>query len=288
MSDSNSLRSFSFPAGRPALMGILNVTPDSFSDGGLYLEPKIAVDAGLRMIKEGADLVDVGGESTRPGAVPVSVDEELDRVIPVVEQLARHGVNISIDTMKPAVARRAILAGAILINDVSGFRNPEMIKVARDTGSYACVMHMLGEPQTMQDSPKYVDVVQEVRNYLLRQAETLLASGVSRERIWLDPGIGFGKTTEHNLDLIRNLDVLRKEGYPVMLGVSRKSFIGRLLGNENGPLSSEDRLEGTLVAQVIGQQNGAQIIRSHDVRASRRAMDMAAYLKPEPSSTSPA
>lgn len=252
-------------------MGILNVTPDSFSDGGEHFGLEAAISRGLAMMEEGADLIDVGGESTRPGAEPVSLEEELRRTIPVVSALAKAGVPVSIDTMKPAVAKDALDAGAFMINDVSGLRNPAMLELVRREKPTVCIMHMRGEPQTMQVEPVYTDVVGEVKSYLLERA---LQTDLPKEKIWLDPGIGFGKTVEHNLTLIRNLDQLVETGYPVLIGVSRKGFIGKVLGAD----SPEDRLEGTLATQVVAQLKGARVIRTHDVKAAKRAIDMTVAL----------
>jgi dihydropteroate synthase len=251
-------------------MGILNVTPDSFSDGGRSLSAEDAVDAALRMMDEGADLIDVGGESTRPGAEPVSVDEETRRTAPVVEQLASRGIPVSIDTMKSVVAEKALDAGAFLVNDVSGLRDPEMVDLVQARGCHVCVMHMQGDPRTMQANPRYADVVGEVRDYLVHAAGMLK---LPMEQIWIDPGIGFGKSSRHNLTILNHLDRLIETGYPVLIGVSRKSFIGKVLGGEE-PLPPHDRLEGTHAVQVLAQLRGVRIIRAHDVRASRRAMDM--------------
>jgi dihydropteroate synthase len=258
----------------PLLMGIINVTPDSFSDGGVHFDAQTAIDAGLRMIDEGADILDIGGESTRPNAEEVAAGEELRRVIPVVTALADRGVRVSIDTMKPQVAQRALEAGAQIVNDVTALADPEMISVVSESRCTVCLMHMKGTPRTMQQNPTYGDVVSEVRDFLVERARS---SGITQDKIWIDPGIGFGKTLQHNLDLIRNLDTLVATGYPVLIGVSRKSFIGRLLGGGE-PLPVEERLEGTLAAQVVAQIKGAKIIRAHDVRSSRRAIDMAAAL----------
>lgn len=261
--------------GFPLIMGVLNVTPDSFSDGGRWGSVSAAVERGLAMVSEGADWVDVGGESTRPGAAPVSVEEELRRVLPVVEGLVAAGVRVSIDTMKAEVARAAVGAGAGLINDVSGFRDGAMRAVAVETGAGVCVMHMRGEPRTMQGDLVYGDVVGEVRDYLAGQAGLLEAGGVLREKIWVDPGIGFGKTVGQNLRLIRELASIVGLGYPVLVGVSRKSFIGKLLGSEREPAPVEDRLEGTLAAQVLALANGAGILRVHDVLAAKRSLMIA-------------
>lgn len=271
MSSLGSRKLFKLPEDRPALMGILNVTPDSFSDGGKHFSADDAIAKGLAMMEEGADLIDVGGESSRPGAEPVSLEEELRRTIPVVSALAKAGIPVSIDTMKPGVGKEALDVGAFMINDVSGLRNSEMLQLVNTEKPTVCIMHMRGEPQTMQVEPDYADVVGEVRSYLLGKAYEL---ELPKEQIWLDPGFGFGKTVEHNLTLIRNLDQLAETGYPVLIGVSRKGFIGKTLGAD----SPEDRLEGTLATQVVAQLKGARIIRSHDVKAAKRAIMMTAAL----------
>ncbi|MBC8065948.1 MAG: dihydropteroate synthase, partial [Chlorobia bacterium] len=226
-------------------------------------------------IEDGADLIDIGGESTRPGAESVTVEEEIRRTIPVVAALAKQGIAVSIDTMKPEVARTALDAGAFLVNDVSGFRNPAMRELVQDRKPTVCIMHMQGEPRTMQANPTYRDVVQEVCDYLVVVARVL---DLPQNQMWIDPGIGFGKSIEHNLSLLRNLEAFVETGYPVLVGVSRKSFIGRLLSKTDQPLPVADRLEGTLAAQVVAQMKGAKIIRAHDVLASRRAIDMASNL----------
>ncbi|MFI5386186.1 MAG: dihydropteroate synthase [Fimbriimonadales bacterium] len=271
------LRAVLLPTNRPALMGIINVTPDSFSDGGVHFSTQAAIDAGLRMTGEGADLVDVGGESTRPGADEVPLDEELKRVIPVVEALASKGIEVSIDTMKPEVARQALAAGAVVVNDVSALSHPEMPEVVAGAGCTVCLMHMQGTPRTMQQNPVYGDVVAEVRGYLVERAQFAQSQRIRQDRIWIDPGIGFGKTVQHNLLLLKHLEVLVAAGYPVLVGVSRKSFIGRVLTPDN-PLPVEDRLEGTLAAQVVAQINGVRIIRAHDVKEARRAIDIASAI----------
>ncbi len=259
------------------MMGIVNVTPDSFSDGGRHYSAEAAIAAGLRMVEEGADIVDVGGESTRPGAEAVPVEEELRRVIPVVSSLAAAGVQVSIDTMKARVAAEAIGSGAAIVNDVTALSDPGMAEVVRDAGCKVCLMHMKGDPRTMQQGPVYGDVVHEVRDYLLERARRAESFGIGREQIWVDPGIGFGKTVQHNLLLLKRLGVLVEAGYPVMVGVSRKSFIGRILGSDH-PLPPEDRLEGTLAAQIVAQFNGARIIRAHDVKEARRAIEITAAI----------
>jgi dihydropteroate synthase len=269
---------FALPLDRPALMGILNVTPDSFSDGGLHLDASAAIDAGLRMMEEGADLIDVGGESTRPGAEAVDAREELRRVLPVVEALASKGVPVSIDTGKAEVAEKALAAGAMVVNDVTAFSDADMAEVCARAGCTVCLMHMKGDPRTMQQNPRYTDVVAEVASYLRERAESAEEAGVNRSNIWIDPGIGFGKTAEHNVALVKNLDQLAALDYPVLVGVSRKSFIGRILGSAEQPLLPEQRLEGTLAAQVVAQLKGAKVIRAHDVLSSRRTIAMVAAL----------
>lgn len=251
-------------------MGILNVTPDSFSDGGRFFSPNLAIEHGLKMAADGADWIDVGGESTRPGALPVSVDEELERVLPVIEGLVERGLQVSIDTMKSGVAKEAVRAGATLINDVTGWSDPEMGTVSAESGAAVCLMHMQGEPRTMQANPTYANVVQEVRDFLVERAEFAHSLGISRNRIYIDPGIGFGKKLEHNLDLLRHLTYFVQTGYPVLLGTSRKSFIGRILGSAEAPLPTEERLEGTLATQAIAESAGIAILRVHDVRSAVR------------------
>lgn len=223
---------FDLPRGRPAIMGILNVTPDSFSDGGIHFAPEDAVRGALDMMERGADIIDVGGESTRPGSDPVSVEEEIRRVIPVVRLLRAEKVPVSIDTRKPEVARAALDEGARVVNDVSGFRDSRMIEACRPYDCSICIMHMLGTPETMQEKPTYRDVVDEVREWLIEQVGKCIGGGINRTRIWIDPGIGFGKTVEHNLQLLNRLDAFTRTGLPVLVGVSRKSFIGRVLGSQ--------------------------------------------------------
>lgn len=265
---------FQLPAGRPALMGILNVTPDSFSDGGLYPDPASAVARGLQMVAEGADLVDVGGESTRPGASGVSVQEELARVVPVVKGLVAEGVPVSIDTRKAVVAQAALDAGAFLVNDVSGLSDPAMRTLVAARKCWVCIMHMQGEPGTMQNAPHYGDVVADVLHWLEQQAKVMVNAGLASDRIWIDPGIGFGKTVEHNLALLGNVERFVETGFPVLIGVSRKSFLGHL----GGGLPPLERLPGTLAAQVLAQAKGARIIRAHDVAEAKRAIDVAAAI----------
>jgi dihydropteroate synthase len=242
------------------VMGVHNVTPDSFSDGGRFLDPAAAIEHGMRLIAEGADIVDVGGESTRPGAAPVDVAEELRRVVPVVEGLATH-VRVSIDTSKREVAEAALAAGATLLNDVTA----TLEDVAAAGGAGWVAMHMRGTPATMQRAPRYDDVVTEVRDYLVERAEKAGAAGVGE--LWIDPGIGFGKTAEHNLSLLRHLAVLVATGFPVAIGVSRKSFLGRLTGDS--PV--EDRREASLAAATWAMLQGVGLMRVHDVGATVQA-----------------
>jgi dihydropteroate synthase len=243
-------------------MGVLNVTPDSFSDGGRWMDPEAAIAHGRRMIAEGADVIDVGGESTRPGATPVSTPEEIRRVLPVIEALAGEA-RLSIDTRKADVARTAVAAGATLINDVSATLWP----VAADTGAGWVAMHMPADPSVMQKHARYRDVVSEVRDYLVGRAEEAAAGGVAE--VWVDPGIGFGKTAAHNLSLLRHLDVLVAAGWPVIVGTSRKTFLGRIGVPAGGPpLEPDDRLEGTVATSTWAMTQGALMVRVHDVEAA--------------------
>jgi len=255
----------------PLVMGILNVTPDSFSDGGAHATPDAAIEHARRMLAEGADIIDVGGESTRPGAPELEPAEEIARVLPVVEALAREGAVVSIDTRHAVVASSCLSAGASIVNDVSGFRDAAMRNVAAESGAGLVVMHMLGEPGTMQVEPHYDDVVGEVRSYLAAQAALLESSGVARGRIAIDPGIGFGKTLEHNLELLRGLPEFTALGYPVLVGASRKRFIGALTGQD----VPAERLEGSLAAAVWAVTHGADIVRVHDVAETVRAVGVA-------------
>ncbi|MDP3669706.1 MAG: dihydropteroate synthase [Telluria sp.] len=255
----------------PAVMGILNVTPDSFSDGGLWLEPERALAQALRMVGEGARLIDVGGESTRPGAASVSEQEELDRVIPIIERLSGAvDCVLSVDTMKPAVMRAAVAAGAELINDVNALRAPGAVETAAATGAAICLMHMQGEPRTMQQAPLYRDVLAEVGAALAERVAACLAAGIERSRLLIDPGIGFGKSLDHNLRLLANLDCFAELGCPLLLGVSRKSLFGKLLG-----LAVDERLIPSVVTAALAIPQGAAIIRAHDVRATVQAVQTA-------------
>jgi dihydropteroate synthase len=257
---------------RPLLMGILNLTPDSFSDGGAHADASRGLAHARRMLAAGADMIDVGGESTRPGSEEVPPAEELRRVERVVQALARTGdVPVSIDTRHASVARACVELGARAINDVAGFRDPAMVEVAASSDAGCVVMHMQGEPGTMQERPRYDDVVAEVRDYLLAQARVLKDAGVARERIALDPGIGFGKTREHNLEILRRLDAFAALGYPLLLGVSRKRFIGEITGVGE----PAQRVAGSVAAAVWCATHGADVVRVHDVVAHVRAMRVA-------------
>jgi dihydropteroate synthase len=257
---------------RTLVMGIVNVTPDSFSDGGAFLTPDDAIRHGARLVDEGADVLDVGGESTRPGAAAVESDEELRRVIPVIEGLTQmqRTTPISIDTRKPEVARAALEAGARIVNDTRGGRDPAMLETVATTGAGVVLMHMLGEPQTMQDDPRYDDVVAEVTEFLRERIEAAVFAGIPEERICIDPGIGFGKNVDHNLALLRSVPALRPLGAAVMIGASRKRFIGVLTGSEN----PADRLEGSLAVAVLAASLGADVVRVHDVAATVRALQV--------------
>ncbi len=260
------------------VMGILNTTPDSFSDGGRFTDEEVAIAYAVSMAEQGADVVDVGGESTRPGAEPITVDEELSRVVPVVERLVRTlRIPISVDTCKADVAEAALEAGARIVNDVTALRgDPRMAKVVRRYNAGLVLMHMLGTPATMQSDPHYEDVVLEVRGFLAERLCVALDAGIPRERVVLDPGIGFGKKLEHNLELIRRVGELRELGQPLLVGPSRKRFIGEALD-----LPVTERREGTLVACAIAVANGADAVRVHDVGPVRRAVDMAVWFRPK-------
>jgi dihydropteroate synthase len=257
----------------PVVMGVLNVTPDSFSDGGLYLDVEAAVAHGEELAREGAAVVDVGGESTRPGADPVAEGEEAERVVPVVERLATGGVTVSVDTRKAAVAEAALQAGARIVNDVSAFRHdPAMAGLVAGAGAGCCLMHMLGDdPRTMQAGPRYDDVVSEVKAFLEERLAFAVGEGVREDRVWLDPGIGFGKTVEHNLELLRRLAEIVAIGRPVVIGTSRKSFLGRLTGR-----SEREREAATIATNVIAFERGASVFRVHEVRGTLDALKVAA------------
>jgi dihydropteroate synthase len=254
----------------PKLMGVVNVTPDSFSDGGRYLDAEAAIAHGEELVRDGAEILDVGGESTRPGAEPVEVDEELRRVAPVVEGLAGEGT-ISIDTSKAVVAEAAIGAGAEIVNDVTALQgDAEMAALCAERKVGVVLMHMPGNPRTMQDEPAYDDVVDEVKAFLAGRVEVAVGSGIEEGRIWLDPGIGFGKTLEHNLELLRGLGELRELGRPLVVGTSRKSFIGKVDGSE-----VEDRIGGSIASSVLAVVEGADVLRVHDVAEMAQAVRVA-------------
>ena len=260
---------------RPSVLGIVNITPDSFSDGGRYATADEAVAHARRLRDEGAAVVDVGGESTRPGSAAVSLDEELRRVVPVLERL--HGVPVSIDTSKAEVARQAIGLGAVIVNDVTALRgDPDLAATVAESGTWLCLMHMLGEPQTMQDDPYYEDVVSEVAAFLEERLAFAVSEGISEERVCLDPGIGFGKTVGHNLELVRGLPTIAALGRPVVVGLSRKRFLARILGDEHsltGPLGA------SLSMAVLAYERGASIFRVHDVREHVEALAAAQALE---------
>jgi dihydropteroate synthase len=261
----------------PKLMGVVNVTPDSFSDGGLFLDAEAAIAHGKELVRDGAEILDIGGESTRPGAEEVSAGEELARVEPVVAGLA--GVaTVSIDTSKLAVAEAALDAGASIVNDVTALRHdPEVGALCAERGAGLVLMHMLGDPRTMQENPVYEDVVDDVKAFLAERLVAAIDAGVAEEKVWLDPGIGFGKTLEHNLELLRRLGELRALGRPLVVGTSRKSFIGKIDGS-----AVDDRIGGTIASSVLAAAEGADVLRVHDVAETAQAMKMANAILPRP------
>jgi dihydropteroate synthase len=253
---------------RTLVMGILNVTPDSFSDGGRFFDPETAVSRGIEMVGDGADIIDIGGESTRPGSDPVSIEDEQERVVPVIKRLvAEVGVPISVDTRKHDVAEAALDVGATIVNDVTSGSDPEMFRLVRDSGAGMVLMHMKGEPKTMQESPRYDDVVREVHHYLGARVRAAVGAGVEWDRLCIDPGLGFGKTTAHSLRLMKETEALLDIGRPVLVGPSRKSFIGDALGTEVG-----ERMEGTAGAVAYMVASGAHIVRVHDVKELTRVV----------------
>ena len=253
------------------LMGVVNVTPDSFSDGGLYLDPEAAIAHGRELAAAGAEILDVGGESTRPGAEAVPEDEELRRVVPVVAGLVAAEKRVSVDTSKAAVAAAALDAGAEIVNDVTALRgDPGTAALCAERGATVVLMHMLGEPRTMQDDPRYDDLVSEVKAFLAERLEVAIAAGVAEERVWLDPGIGFGKTAAHNIELLRRLGELRDLGRPLVIGTSRKSFIGRVDGSP-----ADGRLGGSIASSVLAAAEGAEVLRVHDVAEAKQALAVA-------------
>jgi dihydropteroate synthase len=271
----NTLRAGTLTAGPgPVVVGILNVTPDSFSDGGDFLNPEAAAEHAATMLDEGAEILDVGGESTRPGSDPVSQQEEIRRVVSVLERIlsVRPEAVISVDTYRAGTATAALEAGASLVNDVTAFRgDPRMASVIQEAACPVILMHMQGEPKTMQKEPHYGDVVGEVRDFLAERGEYAVAAGVRPESVIVDPGIGFGKNLEHNLDLLRNLDAIVDLGFPVLIGASRKSFIEKITGVQE----ARDRVSGTVATTVLAYERGATFFRVHDVRANREALAVA-------------
>jgi len=271
-----SAGNFDISSDRILVMGVLNVTPDSFYEGSRSTSAARAIEAGLGMVAAGADILDIGGESSRPGAEPVSAEFEIDRILPVVRGLrSESDVPISVDTTKARVASAALEEGVTWINDISALRfDPEMASVIANAGAGAILMHMRGTPLTMQQAPRYVDVVHDVREFLLSRADVAIEAGIPQDRIILDPGIGFGKTLDHNLALLRGLSILCDSGYPVLVGLSRKSFLGAILD-----VPAEERLEGTIAANTVAILHGASIIRVHDVKEGRRTADVAVRLR---------
>ena len=259
-----TLGRFSLSLERPLIMGIVNITPDSFSDGGKYFDSSRALDHARQLLEDGADILDIGGESSRPGAEPVEVDEELRRVLPVLEKLGELPVPVSVDTCKPEVMRRAIAAGASMINDIFALRAQGALDAVADSPVAVCLMHMQGEPRTMQRSPRYRDVVGEVETFLVERAAAAVAAGIGRDRIVLDPGFGFGKTPQHNLELIRALPRLREAGFPLLAGLSRKALFGKIVGRE-----AAERVHASAAGALLAAQRGASIVRVHDVAATR-------------------
>ena len=260
----------------PILMGILNVTPDSFSDGGEFFDPDGAVDRAETLLDEGAQVLDIGGESTRPGSDPVSPEEELRRVLPVVHGIlaTRPEAIVSIDTYRASTAEAALDAGALIVNDVTALSDPGMVPLVAERGSPVVLMHMRGEPKSMQRDPRYEDVAREVREFLAYRAEHAVCAGAKEDNVILDPGLGFGKTLEHNLALLNRLDSLVELGFPVLVGASRKSFLGKISGG--GP---KDRLFGTVAANLLAYERGATLFRVHDVRANKEALEVAAAIR---------
>lgn len=271
---------FHFSLAQPLVMGIVNVTPDSFSDGGRYFSPERAVEHALRLKQEGAHILDIGGESTRPGSAPVGVEEELARVIPVVEGLRGADIALSVDTMKPEVMAAALAAGADMINDVRGFEAPGALEAVASSNCGLCVMHMRGLPKTMQDDPAYLDVIEDVSGYLNQRLIAAKAAGIDADRMLIDPGFGFGKTLEHNLTLFKNLRRLADIA-PVLIGVSRKSFLGALTGRVDGSTAA-DRLLPSVISAVLAIQAGTAIVRVHDVRETVEAIGLLQALGERP------
>jgi len=265
---------FTLSLARPLIMGVVNVTPDSFSDGGRFFDPADAIEHAMRLAEEGADILDLGGESSRPGAAPVSADEELGRVLPVLDAVQSASLPVSIDTMKPEVMREVLERGASMVNDINALRAPGAAEAVAGGGAAVCLMHMQGEPRTMQQAPHYEDVVAEVGAYLAERAAAVESAGIDRERIVLDPGFGFGKSVAHNLLLLRELASLAALGYPVMAGLSRKSTLGAITGRPAG-----ERMPASVAAALLAVQRGAKILRVHDVAATRDALAVLAAVE---------
>jgi dihydropteroate synthase len=258
---------FSLTLECPLIMGVVNVTPDSFSDGGRFLGTQQAVEHARMLVEEGADILDIGGESSRPGAEPVGLDEELRRVMPVLEQLAQLPIPVSVDTCKPEVMRRAIAAGAAMVNDINALREPGALAAVAESQAAVCLMHMQGEPRTMQQDPHYQDVLTEVTAFLAQRVEAARQAGIARERIVIDPGFGFGKKTGHNLELLRGLPRIAGLGQPVLVGLSRKSLFGKITGK-----AVADRVSASVAAALLAAERGAALVRVHDVAATRDAL----------------
>lgn len=255
------------PLSRPRILGVVNVTPDSFSDGGRLYDTQAAISHALKLSEQGADILDVGGESTRPGATAVPVDEEIGRVVPVIEALAREGCLVSVDTNKPEVMRAALAAGAVMVNDVAALRAPGAMEAVAASGAAVCLMHMQGDPQSMQQSPRYADVVNEVKQFLRARVQACEAAGIARERLVIDPGFGFGKTLQHNLALLKHLGSLAELGLPILAGLSRKSMLGTLTGRV-----VDEREFAGVAAHLMAVAQGARLVRVHNVEAMRDAL----------------
>ena len=274
MTESLRCGRFRLPLGRPLVMGVVNVTPDSFYDGGRYGAPQAAIAQARRLAEEGADLLDVGGESSRPGAAPVTAEEELARILPVLEGIADLEVPISVDTTKPEVMRTALARGAAMVNDITALASPGALELVAAADAAVCLMHMQGSPRTMQAEPTYTDVVVEVRDFLGGRAAGCVAAGIARDRIVVDPGFGFGKTVAHNVALLARLGEIAALGFPVLAGWSRKSSLGRITGRP-----ADDRLAASVAAAVLAVQRGARIVRVHDVAATRDALAVLAAVE---------
>jgi dihydropteroate synthase len=274
MTESLRCGRFKLPLGRPLVMGVVNVTPDSFYDGGRYGAPQAAIAQARRLAEEGADLLDVGGESSRPGAAPVTAEEELARILPVLEAIAGLEVPVSVDTTKPEVMRTALAHGAAMVNDITALAAPGALELVATADAAVCLMHMQGSPRTMQAEPTYADVVVEVRDFLAARAAACVAAGIARDRIVVDPGFGFGKTVAHNLALLARLGEIAALGFPVLAGWSRKSSLGRITGRP-----ADDRLAASVAAAMLAVQRGARIVRVHDVAATRDALAVLAAVE---------